>query len=450
MWFALIFLIHGISAHMGITNIKSGAVTVQPRDLAKGDNYRNPNSGHCHGVAPGPVKGTFNVGDTVTLTLSGGAAHNGGACALFLTNKADEKLWYKQKDIESCSLKKSFNWEIKKELVPQICENGCTLIWVWSPRSSGTCEVYINCFDIAIKGAGSGSKVTVTKGFQCVRVANAPPMATPMFGDECGFGANDDCLGKGTGTYTPTAASGASVTPSPTATPIVKPHRCGKTWTDANVNCGAQKCLKDADCTTSGEGCYADMVRTCSTATLAPTSSGSGNTPTATPIVASKCRATTLFSGVNGMDNWCAKNCPDVCPGSHCICTDSTAQILDPNVKAYVPQCKIHDTDGAQGLDNIATIFDLASYANGGSTLDEKTAVATNALYEYNKLCNPNLEGKSGNTWPKIPANTRIYITGDCQLTKACQKASPSAACQKSSIITVVLITIFGVLRNVK
>ena len=51
---------------------------------------------------------------------------------------------------------------------------GCTLGWFWSPRLSGGCETYMNCFDVTITGATGGMKTTapqITTPIQtCVRV----------------------------------------------------------------------------------------------------------------------------------------------------------------------------------------------------------------------------------------------------------------------------------------
>merc|ERR1712083_705202 len=46
------------------------------------------------------------------------------------------------------------------------CEEKCTFAFSWVPRSSGACEIYMNCADISVAGASGGNSNPITKNFQ--------------------------------------------------------------------------------------------------------------------------------------------------------------------------------------------------------------------------------------------------------------------------------------------
>jgi len=428
--------------HMGISITSPSAV--DSRDSAKGDAYRYPNSGHCHGITPGASRANFSPGDAVTLKLSNGAAHDGGHCALFLASKntqPTEQVWYKQMDEIDCTLKPSFVWTIDGSLVPPECTNGCTLIWVWTPKSSGACEIYMNCFDISIlnpTNANTASTVQVTRPLTCSRVDNAKK--TAAYGEFCG----QTCATvQGGGTSPPTNSPGS--TPPPTSPPAI-PYRCGTTWVDANEKCSNPTCTSDADCTAGAPSCYADMIRVCTVATLAPTPPpviGSTNSPTVGQVP-NKCRAIGVWSGVSGIDQWCAENCATLCPASHCKC-DSTTQALNPTTTTYQPKCEVVISKEGDTLSTITNAYDLSSQIAGGASVDEKQLMATDELYKYNVQCNPGLQNKNGNVWPELPVNTRVYLIGDCQLTNACVADPPNSAIRVSTDVLVSFIAIFGI-----
>jgi len=448
MWFMLTFLMFGATyGHMGISI--TAPKPLDSRDRAVGDAYRYPNSGHCHGIMPGNSGAEFSPGDMVTLTLSSGAAHDGGHCALFLASKntqPTEKVWYKQMDKIDCTKIPSFTWTIDPTLVPSECAGGCTLIWVWTPKSSGACEIYQNCFDITISNPldkNTASSVQVTREVVCNRVDNTNRQ-TSSYGKFCG----DSCASvQGSGTAPPTVSPGSA--PPPTMSPAV-PYRCGTSWVDANENCDSPTCTADADCVShpSTPRCYADMIRVCTAITLSPTPaavSGNTNSPTVSQVPSTKCRAIGVWAGVSGMDKWCAESCPTLCPQSHCVCDDST-QALNPTTITYQPSCQVVVSKQGDTLATITEANDLSSNIPGSQSVPDKTIVATNELYQYNVLCNSKILNKNGDEWPKLPLNTQVYLTGDCQLTNACVSISDSNSALRVSIDLVGLIAVFGMM----
>jgi len=402
--------------------------TLDSRDRKVGDAYRYPNSGHCHGRPPADAPGaTFASGQEVTLTLSSGAAHDGGHCALFLASKntqPTEQVWYKQMDEIDCTKKASFKWTVDGSLAPLECKDQCTLIWVWTPKSSGACEIYMNCFDIAISNPTKASTVQITRPLTCSRVDNERKTST--YGMFCG--ATCANVGGG-GTAPPTPPSGS--TPEPVPPPSI-PHRCGATWVAANADCANKECVNDGDCP-AGLGCYADMIRVCKTM------------DTSSPVT-NKCRAVGVWSGVAGMDQWCAANCPSQCPHptpSHCECGDSTTQALNPETTTYQPVCQVVTSVKGDTIRSITEANDLSSNIANDIPVELKIGIAATELYLYNLQCNNKLENipPGSTTWPELPVGTKIYLTGDCQLTKDCVASS---AIRVSTNILMCVIAIFG------
>lgn len=296
----------------------------------------------------------------------------------------------------------------------------------------------MNCFDIAIlnpDNANKASTVQITRPLTCSRVNNDRITAT--YGQFC----DASCANvAGGGTAAPTVAPGSN--PSPVSPKI--PYRCGTTWVDANEKCSNPTCLADVDCTSpTAPSCYADMIRVCTPeGTMAPTPASAAGTPTASPVV-NKCRAIGVWSGVSGMDQWCAESCSTLCPASHCTCDDST-QALNPTTTTYQPVCQIVESKEGDTIATIAEDNDLSSNIAGTSSISVKTILATTELYAYNFQCNTKLAPVSGATWPELPVGTKIYLTGDCQLTNACVAGTPNSAIRVSTDILVCLITIFG------
>jgi len=454
-----------VNGHMGISGISpAGTQPLKPRDFKVGDSYRNPNSGHCHGVPAGsPYAGkTFTSGETLTFTLSGGAAHGGGQCALFLADpNQSEETWYKQMDVIDCSLMTSFTWKIESGNVPAFCgAAGCTLLWLWSPMFSGTCEIYINCFDIKITGGNADltKLITVSKtsiASKCTR-PNTQTKITPNYGTFCGpdnlaaFKTSYPCPAAAAGpTPAPASPTPAAAGPSPTpaaagptpapasptpAPPTGIPFRCGEGWVDAN-----NKCLKA--CTVENEGtqcvgtekCFADMTRSCEKTT---------NTNKLT------CKAIGAWAAYPGMDSWCQKNAAGNTGdfSSHCDCNigSGSAGYGDTNID-FVPDCQKVIANGTKTFESISHDYDLASYQLE-SDFTAASKKAAESLLTYNSQCNNAL--MSLTVTSPIPEGTTVYITGDCQMTKACMKSDMKSGVMRmapsSILMTIVILFAWG------
>jgi len=445
----LISLFGEVYGHMGISdlNVVGGAGSgIEPREKpVVGDNYRFPNAGHCHGVAPVAAQKIIAVGDTVKLKLSGGAAHDGGHCALFLAKKSDnEAVWYKQMDVIDCTKMADFDWLVVAELVPAECSTveGCGLIWVWAPKSSGACEIYTNCWNLQITGDNGGDTpagaYTVPKNPVCVRVDGA--QKTPSFAKFCGTTCDN---GQGvvstppptaspTTAMAPTASGGTS---SPTVTPAgCDKCRCGTSWSDANAGCKStcSAATESADCGT--DKCWADMTRVCANS---PTSMSG-----AKPAISS-CAAVGVWSGNPSIDVWCAENCGDgqACPSSHCICSSGTLNLRDASVKVYQPVCQEYVVQSTTTtMTTIALLYDLSSYQVDQNGADVKAATE---LLNYNQGCNPDLA--SATTSTNLPKGITVFVTGDCQLTDKCGAMTPSGA-TKGFAFSSTMSTLIGML----
>ena len=130
----------------------------------------------------------------MTATTSYGAGHGGGQCAWMIST--DGATWYKFSETEDCTSQssdgQSFDFTPPAN-APTACasEAGCVLGWFWTPKLSGGCETYINCFDVKITGAKGGmatSNPSVTTPLpKCIRVDKTG--LTPMFGAKMGSGS---------------------------------------------------------------------------------------------------------------------------------------------------------------------------------------------------------------------------------------------------------------------
>lgn len=195
--FLMALLIFKADAHMGIT-----INDIFPREkAARGDSFRFPNGGVCDKTTAGTVQTTLAVGATITGRTTNGAGHGGGHCAWFVS--ADQLTWYKINDKIDCTpaTQPTLPGGGTHDLVlpanlPAACDENCVLGWFWSPRFSGGCEVYHDCFDIKVTGrtgTPGTDMVQITTaadalfpGGACTRVNGAG--ITPMFGAMVGAG----------------------------------------------------------------------------------------------------------------------------------------------------------------------------------------------------------------------------------------------------------------------
>lgn len=148
----VIGVVHG---HMGIT-INTGAGEVFPREKASvGDAYRYPDlQASCHSTSAGGSVATVAAGDTISGTMTDGAAHGGGHCAWMIS--ADQTTWHKINDKVHCTTEGTHDLVVPGAM-PVDCSAGCVLGWFWTPMLSGGCEIYHNCFDITVTGTTVGT-----------------------------------------------------------------------------------------------------------------------------------------------------------------------------------------------------------------------------------------------------------------------------------------------------
>jgi LysM repeat protein len=178
--FAMLATVH---AHMAISLI-NGAETITARDKASlNDAYRNPTAKACHGTAAGGLQLTVDANTKVSAKTTFGAGHDGGHCAWFISE--DQKTWYKLNDKLDCT-KGGQNQPHDVTIpanVPVSCGTKCILGWFWTPRSSGGCEIYSDCFDIKVVGAAGGIEATapsITDPLTCKRIDGTG--ATTIYG----------------------------------------------------------------------------------------------------------------------------------------------------------------------------------------------------------------------------------------------------------------------------
>lgn len=217
----LLASVAGCAAHMGIT--LNGDNNFPREKASVGDNYRSPDlTATCHASTPGTNRATIVAGVNQIGKMTYGAAHGGGHCTWMISE--DEKTWYKINDKVDCTTIGTHDLVVPAN-VPASCETtGCTLGWFWTPRLSGGCEIYHNCFDVKVTGATGGiesaaTTIKYTPGATptCTRVNTAGQ--TPIYGTFIGPGGQ-----QGGGAANPTAAATptqAGNAPAPTMSGLV-------------------------------------------------------------------------------------------------------------------------------------------------------------------------------------------------------------------------------------
>lgn len=215
----LALLISCVQAHMGISSI--GIPSKSRSQVAFGDSFRYPNAGVCHGVQSVGEIYNLQAGTTYRPTMSFGAGHEGGHCAWAVST--DMKVWHKINDIVDCTLTADHNLPIPTNLPVQCETSSCILSWFWTPRQSGSCEIYQNCFDIKVSRATGGIERTnpsfthaIGNEMTCQRVDNESKL-TPIYGAFLGETGNG---GGGNGGESPTLPP---LQPTPRPTNFVPP-----------------------------------------------------------------------------------------------------------------------------------------------------------------------------------------------------------------------------------
>eukprot|EP00128_Syssomonas_multiformis_P017913 Colp12_sorted_trinity150504_noHs@15598 len=137
-------------AHMGITfpEPRNGGRASWDLDSLR---YPNPTEGICHGLNnPESPKATLVAGQSFTIQMGFGAAHDGGYCAAIIQYG---NTFRKIAETKDCTLQGSMSFAVSPNIMN--CDR-CTLIWGWTPAASGACEVYTVCTDVRIIG-GNGN-----------------------------------------------------------------------------------------------------------------------------------------------------------------------------------------------------------------------------------------------------------------------------------------------------
>jgi len=147
----------------------------------------------CHGLAGDTTVRTgnaFAAGDTIAIDMYGSASHDGGHCAFWYST--DDTSFTKIIDVKDCTL--SAPSVTLPVTMPVQCTTKCTFAFTWVPRSSGACEIYMNCADISVSGAQGGNSDPIELNFQtefidkaasgygCVRVDDTTHW-TSIFGE---------------------------------------------------------------------------------------------------------------------------------------------------------------------------------------------------------------------------------------------------------------------------
>ncbi|KAL1923760.1 uncharacterized protein VTP21DRAFT_8740 [Calcarisporiella thermophila] len=112
-----------------------------------GSNFPFP----CRGFPPGPSTASFKAGETVPVSIVGGAPHGGGDCQFALSYNNGKDFVVIQDEFGSCPLEGRYNVRI-----PQESPSGkAVFAWAWV-NAIGNREYYMNCADIDIQGNQGG------------------------------------------------------------------------------------------------------------------------------------------------------------------------------------------------------------------------------------------------------------------------------------------------------
>merc|ERR1712048_982911 len=77
-------------------------------------------------------------------------------------------------DIKDCTLNADSTQVILPTSMPTECQTKCTFAFTWVPRSSGACEIYMNCADISVAESSGGNSNPITKNFQTSIIDQGP------------------------------------------------------------------------------------------------------------------------------------------------------------------------------------------------------------------------------------------------------------------------------------
>ncbi|KAI9297410.1 hypothetical protein K502DRAFT_347123 [Neoconidiobolus thromboides FSU 785] len=120
----------------------------------------------CKGYPKGPVQASFKAGDTIKLTMTGGAIHDGGHCQFAISY--DQQKWVVIKDVFTRCMLDTLNFDIPIPVGARPAKNA-TLSFNWI-NNVGNREWYMNCIDIEITGGNPSGTITGPE----LLVANLP------------------------------------------------------------------------------------------------------------------------------------------------------------------------------------------------------------------------------------------------------------------------------------
>ena len=144
-----LFFLSSVSAHGHMTD---PPIRIFPGDqnngltLTRGPTKVSP----CSGLPAGPVQSTFAAGQNINIQWEIGAAHK-GQCFVELSTDG-EKTFNLVQELPNCADVAGPNFQASVKLPNTACDN-CVLRWRWV--ATLTNELYLNCADIKITGAGA-------------------------------------------------------------------------------------------------------------------------------------------------------------------------------------------------------------------------------------------------------------------------------------------------------
>jgi LysM repeat protein len=205
-------VVSSVTAHLEINLVAGPSVKVPEKDKGRSDKTILSRTAIATGTQQGIKPNDPSIGAVchnspmltdanrlATLTAGGdftwgiqekklGSGHDGGQCSWWVSDGTDQKTWYKFNDDIDCTANaKAGNQPGKVKIpknLPLSCKTACTIMWLWAPLHSGTCEIYSDCFDVKITGVTGGIKddyPAKTAPFECIRV-NTETSKTSAFG----------------------------------------------------------------------------------------------------------------------------------------------------------------------------------------------------------------------------------------------------------------------------
>lgn len=315
---------------------------------------------------------------------------------------------------------------------------GAKYTWVWTPRSSGTCEIYQNCWATEPRNLatsfGAAHDGGPCKLYECTGAVTMPSCVRMQLPDSFGtcrmIASSPDCTLKGG-----MLGRASGVAPAPQAAPAPAPAggastvRCGTDWTNANGKCG-KSCTVDADC--GAEKCFKDLT---------PCAAGSPTNPPAIAppnLTPSKIRCGLDWGDANGK---CGTQCttnsqctfPEKCFADLNRCTSAGTPVAPPtstgNTGTRCVSLKPYITDAwCQGVQCADVYKDFCSSVAKSAAVQAVTvtcqlqAVAEgdtwdDVAFKYDvkvealKAENPTVTGA-------LAAGTVLEIPGDCTRAK--------------------------------